>query len=60
MLKNSDRTVRNKGIDGNLYLAVDILEGLKFTARVSGEWKMVIQMISLVPWIQNTVWRAVM
>ena len=39
MLKNSDRTVRNKGIDGNLYLAVDILEGLKFTARVSGEWK---------------------
>lgn len=39
MLSNSDRTTRNKGIDGNLYLAIDILEGLKFTARVSGEWK---------------------
>lgn len=39
MLSNSDRTMRNKGIDGNLYLAIDILEGLKFTARVSGEWK---------------------
>lgn len=39
VLSNSDITTRNKGIDGNLYLAVDILEGLKFTARVSGEWK---------------------
>lgn len=39
MLGNSDRTTRNKGIDGNLYLAIDILQGLKFTARVSGEWK---------------------
>lgn len=39
MLSNSDRTTRNKGIDGNLYLAINILDELKFTARVSGEWK---------------------
>lgn len=39
MLDNSERKFRNKGIDGNLYLTIDILQGLKFTARVSGEWK---------------------
>ncbi len=39
ILENSERKTRNKGIDGNLYLAVDIIDGLKFTARASGEWK---------------------
>lgn len=39
MLGNSERKYKNKGIDGNLYLTIDIIEGLKFTARVSGEWK---------------------
>ncbi|NDV84023.1 TonB-dependent receptor [Bacteroides sp. 51] len=39
MLDNSEVSIHDKGIDGNLYLSVDILEGLKFTARASGDWK---------------------
>lgn len=38
MLDNSDINDRYKGIDGNLYLTVDIIDGLKFTSRVSAEW----------------------
>lgn len=38
MLENSDVSDRYKGIEGNLYLAVDIMEGLKFTTRASAEW----------------------
>lgn len=39
MIDNSEKSIRNKGIDGNLYLSIDILKELKFTARASGEWK---------------------
>ncbi|GHV26894.1 hypothetical protein FACS1894176_08200 [Bacteroidia bacterium] len=38
MLKNSEVKDRSKGIDGNLYLSVDILDGLKATVRGSVGW----------------------
>ncbi|GHT14316.1 SusC/RagA family TonB-linked outer membrane protein [Bacteroidia bacterium] len=38
MLENSEVKDRSKGVDGNLYLSVDILDGLKATARGSVGW----------------------
>ncbi|KAA6329170.1 TonB-dependent receptor SusC [termite gut metagenome] len=38
MLKNSEIEDRYKGIDGNIYLSIDILDGLKFTTRGSIGW----------------------
>ncbi len=38
-LHNSDISDNTKGIDGNIYLSVEVLDGLKFTTRGSFDWK---------------------
>lgn len=38
MLENSARDWEDKGLIGNLYLTVDLLDGLSFTTRGSVEW----------------------
>lgn len=39
VLNNSEISNTTKGIDGNVYLSIDVLKGLKFTARGSFDWK---------------------
>ena len=36
---NSNDDIRYKGAEGNIYLSVDIVKGLKFTARASAKWE---------------------
>lgn len=38
MLKNSDNTSKQKGVEGNVYLTIMLIQDLNFTARVSGDW----------------------
>jgi len=39
MLENTEIKDRYKGIEGNIYLTIDIWDGLKFTTRGSVEWR---------------------
>lgn len=38
ILENSEIRDQYKGIEGNIYLTIDILDGLKFTTRGSARW----------------------